>query len=331
MTMQAHPMIVPFATPDEPAAAKLSQNGQEVFNLLYDMVSAYTLGRPQWNVERWVVTLEGNVYAAERWQLIHEGWRSIPSHHDFPRHSLFQLPSEAALPLPSAEVIAESIERLPLHPQTNLGDFIGIMASEGLGRPSTFAAHAQKLLDRKWVDGIDNANLTDKGRETLHKIRESEAACYNMGFCKAFLSSLDAIEEGQKSPRDCLNEWFGPQAEPLSSWIESQQIEGDLAGAAYEARDGADRATVFWPAGWLPAGIDPERTVPPDSEWRLKRASINQSAAQSTNGQWLNLTAKQRSSARIKILAGEEGISVKEWEDKYCFDLLARWLVGWSD
>lgn len=212
----------------------------------------------------------------------------------------------------------------------SLGDFIAHMEKEGLGRPSTYAAHAQSLMDYGLIASLADVNLTPKGRTMLQALRQNGASRYNAEFTKEFLRQLADIESGKRAPADSLSEWLSPaNASIASHWLDGCQIQGDAAAIFYEARDETDRTYVFWPAGSFPKELDPELVLPPDSPHRTHRAQLNRQAAESVGDQWQGCSEQERVERRIAVTAQHDQMSTEHWKDVYRFDLLRRWLVGW--
>lgn len=327
--MDAHPMILPHAAKDSPAVALLSPNARKVFDLLYDMVDGYASARPVWAIKRWVIKVGDSLHGSEQVQLVSPGWREVGRFEADPAPD-FGIP-RVDVPVPSVTFVKATGTKAVVPPTLHLGDFIRHMEIEGLGRPSTYAPHAQKLLDTGWIVGMQNVTLSASGRATLDRIRASDAAVFDAQFCRRFLWQLDEVAAGRRTPRECLREWLEePDATMTIEWIERLHIEGDSAQTAYEARENIDRVTVYWPAGMLPPDLDPEVSLPSDSLYRDQRTAINNAAAALVGEKWLDMSHEERAGARIRVVAGREAVSVEEWMETHRYDVLKRWLVGWT-
>lgn len=211
-----------------------------------------------------------------------------------------------------------------------LGDFVAHMEREGLGRPSTYATHAQTLLDRELIVSLSDITLTTKGRTILQSLRQSDASCFDAGFTKQFLRQLDDIESGKRVAADCLSEWLNPMnASIATEWLDGCDIQGDVAALFYETRDELGHSTVFWPVGEIPKELDPELVLPADSPLRVHRAQLNHQAAENAGEEWQRYSNHERIARRIELAAQFEKISVELWRSKHQFDLLSRWITGW--
>lgn len=326
--MQAHPMILPHVGKDSPKVAALSPTARQVYPLLYDMVDAYASDQPVWAVTRYLVRIHGVLYGAERSELVHPGWRAIASHADLPLTPSYL--SAVSKPI-SGDMTIQALLRKPVRmPSMSVGDLIHHMEKTQLGRPATYASHAQKLLQNGWIVSQKNIQLTDTGQALLQRIRESKARRFNADFSRAMLADLDAIEDGKLSTGEGFARWLMPKvAQTAEQWLQTQSIHGDLASLAYQARDELDRTVVEWPAGAVPKSIDPEQLLPPICPEREYRQQLNQRAADMADD-WLMLTPAERIERRIQVDAETKNMTESQWKAHYTFDLLHRWYVGWT-
>jgi len=330
--MQAHPMILPHVGKDAPELSALSVDARKVFDLLYDLVDGYASDAPTWSVERWTIALDQHLYGCERISAMQSGWRAIASLRPLP-------PPDAGLPRveqeladgAEVEVVAHSVDIAHDKPMT-LGEFIVHMEQSGLGRPSTYAAHAQALLDKGWIADASEVELTGKARDLHARLVSSEGTRYDADFTRAFLLQLDAIENGSMTPAQCLNAALDGDVDVDASileWIDQLEISGDAAQVVYEAREQLDRTTVAWQVGRVPAHMDPELALSPEAPERALRAEINQAAAAGTGQAWQACPMAERVNRRIEILAARQGLGADAWRTENRFNVLSRWLVGW--
>lgn len=241
--MQAHPMILPHVAKNSPKVAALSPTARRVYPLLYDMVDAYASDQPVWAVTRYLVRIHGVLYGAEQCELVQPGWRAIASHADLPLTPSYL--SAVSKPI-SGEMTIQALLRKPVRmPPMSVGDLILHMGKTQLGRPATYASHAQKLLQNGWIVSQKNIQLTDTGQALLQRIRESKARRFNADFSRAMLADLDAIEDGKLSTQEGFARWLMPEvAQIAEQWLQNQSIRGELASLAYQARDNLDRSVV---------------------------------------------------------------------------------------
>ncbi|WJF90391.1 DNA topoisomerase [Paraburkholderia bonniea] len=322
-------MILPHVARDAPELAAFDATTRRVFTVVYDMVDGYASEPPVWQVTRYLVAAGSLLFGAESRLALEPGWRAVAS------LAHISLPS-TGLPSPGPGEIHPGEATLVWHGyadvaqmKLSLGDFIVHMEKAGLGRPSTYARHAQNLLKTGLIEGSNDVRLSRRGHKLLAGIRASSAARFNAAFCRKFLNDLDAIESGALSTAKALAGWLSVEhANHATDWLDTLQIEGDLAALTYEAREGADRSTIFWPAGALPAELDPEQMLAQDSPERQIRRELNEDAADCSMD-WLQMSVAERRDKRIDLCAEREGIAAGEWQKKYQFDLLQRWLVGW--
>ncbi len=326
--MQAHPMILPHEARDSPNLSQLSNNARKVYSVLYDMVDGYASPPPVWKVTRYIVNIDGAVFGNEEATLIQPGWRSVTLLRNIPQNKTYLPPAEE-IPESSAQIVSYTSSAVSPAKMT-IGDFILHMEKHGLGRPSTYANHAQKLINEGLIVSANNVTLSDKGRSMLNALRNTAAARFNADFTRSFLADLDSIDNGKLSIQECFSRWLSPShASQAANWLQRQHIEGDYATVFYEARDDSERLSVPWTAGTLPREIDPEMNLPADSTYREYRKWLNNEAASRTKN-WIALTQEERISMRIVVDAEKLDLTEKAWRDKYAFDLLRRWLVGWS-
>lgn len=329
-TLNPHPMILPHVGRDAPELAAFDVTTRQAFTVLYDMVDGYASEPPTWQVTRYLVSIGSLLFGAESREMLEPGWRAVSSLANVSL-PLTGLPARAPGGIhPGDATLAWHGYADVTAAKLSLGDFIVHMEKVGLGRPSTYAKHAQNLLKTGLIEGPNDVRLSSRGKKLLTGIRETSAGRFNAEFCRNFLNDLDAIESGALSASKALVGWLSAEyAKYATDWLDTMKIEGDLATVTYEARERADRSTILWPAGALPADIDPEQTLAQDSPERQMRRELNEEAA-SRSTDWLQMSAAERRDRRIDICAEHECTTANEWRKKYQFDLLQRWLVGWT-
>lgn len=326
--MQAHPMILPHEPKDSKRIDGLSPLTRKVYSLLYDMVDGYASAKPVWSVTRYVVRINGTLYGTESVTLSNAGWRAIPSLSNIP---LEHPPISPNLFSPiDGDARILSLQRQPKDRSLKTVALLVLhMDKTGLGRPATYAKHAQSLLDNGLITSLNQATLTNKGQEMLSAIRASTARRFTANFTRSMLKDLDAIETGELSTEEGFANWLKPDVAGLAEqWLQMQSIEGDLAAISYEARDQSNRESIYWPAGIMPKVLDPELTLPVECEERKYRSLLNREAAHSAPD-WLSLSAQERVERRIFVESQRKGITVEQWKVTYNYDLLRRWTVGW--
>lgn len=326
--MQAHPMILPHEPKDSKRIDGLSPLTRKVYSLLYDMVDGYASAKPVWSVTRYVVRINGTLYGTESITLSNAGWRAIPSLSNIPLEHPPISPNLFSLIDGEARIV--SLKRQPKERSSKtVAQLILHMDKTGLGRPATYAKHAQSLLDNGLITSLNQATLTNKGHEMLSAIRASTARRFTADFTRSMLKDLDAIESGLLSTEEGFANWLKPEVATMAEqWLLTQSIEGDLATISYEARDQSNRESIYWPAGIVPKVLDPELTLPVECEERAYRRSLNREAAHSAPD-WLSLSAQERVERRISVESHKNGMTIDQWKVTFNYDILRRWTVGW--
>ncbi len=102
------------------------------------------------------------------------------------------------------------------------------LESEGIGRPSTYAAIIQTVQDRGYVDLIDKKlHPTDRGELVTAKLVEHFPKILDVKFTSYMEEELDKIEEAQVDWVHVLNEFY----EPFKSSLDKAQVEMESARA----------------------------------------------------------------------------------------------------
>ncbi|MFT5425074.1 MAG: DNA topoisomerase-1 [Phycisphaerales bacterium] len=87
---------------------------------------------------------------------------------------------------------------------------IKVLESEGIGRPSTYAAIIQTIQDRKYVEQIGRAfYATDLGEVVTEKLIEGFPRLMDLGYTREMESQLDQIEENRLNWIDMLSDFYG--------------------------------------------------------------------------------------------------------------------------
>lgn len=94
---------------------------------------------------------------------------------------------------------------------------IKVLESEGIGRPSTYAAIIQTIQDRKYVEQIGRAfYATDLGEVVTEKLIEGFPRLMDVGYTREMELKLDQIEENHLNWIDMLSEFYGRFTEALA-------------------------------------------------------------------------------------------------------------------
>jgi DNA topoisomerase-1 len=104
---------------------------------------------------------------------------------------------------------------------------INLLESEGIGRPSTYAAIVSVIQDRGYAikDG-GSLRPTLLGQMVVDFLRQHFAETVNPRFTAHLEEDLDNIEEGGMSRVEALKEFYGPFSERLTT------LEGEIEGGA---------------------------------------------------------------------------------------------------
>ncbi len=93
---------------------------------------------------------------------------------------------------------------------------IKVLESEGIGRPSTYAAIMQTIMDRKYVEQIERRlYATDLGEVVTDKLIEAFPRIMDVGYTREMESELDKVEEEHLDWIEMLQRFYGPFKENL--------------------------------------------------------------------------------------------------------------------
>ncbi len=93
---------------------------------------------------------------------------------------------------------------------------IKMLESEGIGRPSTYAAIIQTIQDRKYVEQLKRAfYATDLGEVVTDKLVEAFPRIMEIGYTRQMEEQLDKIEEEHLDWIDMLEKFYGRFSESL--------------------------------------------------------------------------------------------------------------------
>ncbi|MGI9015448.1 MAG: type I DNA topoisomerase [Phycisphaerales bacterium] len=96
------------------------------------------------------------------------------------------------------------------------------LESEGIGRPSTYAAIIQVIQDRDYVEQIDRRFYsTDLGEVVTDKLIECFPHIMDVGYTRDLESKLDSIEEAHTDWVDMLHHFYDGFAEDLEHAMEN--------------------------------------------------------------------------------------------------------------
>ena len=93
---------------------------------------------------------------------------------------------------------------------------IKMLESEGIGRPSTYAAIIQTIQDRKYVEQMSRAfHATDLGEVVTDKLIEGFPRLMDVGYTREMEGELDKIEDEHLDWVDMLGRFYTPFSESL--------------------------------------------------------------------------------------------------------------------
>jgi DNA topoisomerase-1 len=105
------------------------------------------------------------------------------------------------------------------------------LESEGIGRPSTYAAIIQVIQNRKYVEKIQNRFFaTDLGEVVTDKLIEGFPGLMDVGYTRWMEEELDAVEEQHHDWVEFLHKFYGPFQENLA------QAHEDMSHAKAETQ-----------------------------------------------------------------------------------------------
>lgn len=95
---------------------------------------------------------------------------------------------------------------------------IKTLESEGIGRPSTYAAIIQTIQDRAYVEQVNRAFFaTDLGEVVTDKLVEAFPEIMEVGYTKDLEAELDKIEDDHLDWVEVLQRFYGPFSKKLES------------------------------------------------------------------------------------------------------------------
>ncbi|MEN0020638.1 MAG: DNA topoisomerase [Planctomycetota bacterium] len=108
---------------------------------------------------------------------------------------------------------------------------IKVLESEGIGRPSTYAAIIQTIQDRKYVELLERRmHATDLGEVVTDKLIEAFPRIMDIGYTREMEAELDKVEDENLDWIDMLERFYGPFKQSLA------RAEEELGHAKAEVR-----------------------------------------------------------------------------------------------
>ncbi len=363
----AHPMIEPLDYALTPGKAELSGNGLKVYSLIWNAALATMAEGPAIREQRLVLTAsspeEGSITAflQSRSELIEEpGWLEILPSENKPVDILtVALPElvQAALdaaptrleedgsrsrdPDACAPALAllgapttwssEIVEGVP--PQLSYDVLIEQMASNGVGRPSTFAKALQNAVKNKVI--TDNEGLVtvgERGRQILVALTSiPDADLVTAQFCSDLEVRLEEVELDASKAGSVLAE-FSKRAlgtsSGLVSWLDELVIEGESLNEAMRRAANALPPADAWSGAVLPFGIDPLRLVARPDQAETARSELDAVLSATDIGRWKALSSRARAIRRVIAVASvDSALDLDGWAVKCSRDIAWRWWV----
>jgi len=139
-------------------------------------------------------------------------------------------------------------------PRFSEASLIKTLESEGIGRPSTYAAIIQVIQDRKYVEQLERRfYATDLGEVVTDKLIEAFPNLMEIGYTRELEEQLDKVEEEHADWIQTLHEFYGPFLERLELAHENlthAKAETQPAPKEYRCADcGADMVYRFGKSG----------------------------------------------------------------------------------
>jgi DNA topoisomerase-1 len=227
---QAHEAIRPTEvalSPEDPAIRNsLSDQQFKLYQLIWRRFVACQMTAAQWDSTTVSIAAdtEGGeaVFRASGRTLVFDGFYRVAG---LPNQS-----DEATLPRLEENQTLAPIQIDPTQHFTSPparyteASLVRKLESEGIGRPSTYAAIIKVIQDRNYVEKISNRfHATDLGMVVTDKLAEAFPRIMDVGYTRQMESELDAVEEQHRDWVEMLNRFYGPFRENLDQAYEDMR------------------------------------------------------------------------------------------------------------
>lgn len=218
---EAHEAIRPTEAAREPESIRgqLTRDQDRLYDLIWRRFISSQMMPAQWDSTTVLVaadTDEGQaVFKASGRRLAFDGYLRVMG-----------MPQNGDVILPALEVAAE-VAPLQLEPKQvftsppsrySEASLVKKLESEGIGRPSTYAAIIGTIQERAYVELIDKAlHPTDRGEVVTDKLVEHFPKVMDLKFTSYMEDELDKIEEAHLDWAHVLSEFYVPFKQALDA------------------------------------------------------------------------------------------------------------------
>lgn len=365
----AHPMIEPldYALTPESARSVLSGNALDVYGLLWKASLATMAEGPAVREQKIVLTVSNpaedsiKAFLQSRSRRIEDpGWLEILPSEDKPVDSttislpeLFQATLDAAPARLEADgsrsrgpdACASAVELLGM-PRTwnceiiedipeplSYDVMIEQMASNGVGRPSTFSGRLQSAIKNGLVaDSEGRLSVGPLGRTLLEALSwVPEADIVNAEYCSALEAKLASVEI-EPSKAGCVLSEFCQRAlgrgTDLASWLDELVIAGESMDKAMRRAANTLPPADSWGDAALPFGIDPLHLITHPEQAGVARSELDAMLAAGDVARWKALSSRARAVRRLVAIAAiDSSLDTGSWTVRCSRDVTWRWWI----
>lgn len=362
-------MIEPldYSLTPEKARSVLSGNALDVYSLLWNAALATMAEGPAIREQKIVLTASNpaedsiTAFLQSRSQRVEEpGWLEILPSEDKPVDSitislpeLFQKTLDAAPARLEADgsrsrgpdACAPSVELLG-EPRTwaceiiedvseplSYDVMIEQMASNGVGRPSTFARGLQNAIKNGVVtDSEGGLSVGALGRTILEALSSvPEADVVNAEYCSDLEAKLEEVEIDASKAGSVLAEFckraLGSRT-GFASWLDELVIAGESLNEAMRRAANTLPLADSWGDAVLPFGIDPLRLVAHPEQAEVARSELDAMLAAGDVVRWKALSSRARAVRRlVAVAAVDSSLDAGSWTARCSRDIAWRWWI----
>lgn len=331
--MRAHPMITPLAavTPEQ-IAAQYPEDAATVYRVIWENTLAHIKPPPHICTERQVYAA-GTQFVAVDWAVpVTPGWLELVS-SEFVGPMALRLSGAADIP---ADVPMERCTfRVEGHRRgensLTVDAILGWLDTLSVASPGKIAELIEECQDAGWVivengsvwlteDGSDQVELADgAGCSKVSGVNTARWRLLTDEYLSNELSLAELLAES------CRLWGIDP---PLSvATLEEAVQEGHSAEDSYALREKHMIARIA--TADYPPGVDPERLLPKEDPWRVRRAQLEGGLSAGAEHNWCSLSTCERAAIRLgAVAAAMNANDARRLADDIHFDVRWRWLVG---
>ncbi len=211
---EAHEAVRPTDVKLTPASLKdrLPKEQWRLYDLIWRRAVACQMEAAEWLSTTMLIsaaTADGTAeFKATGRQLVFDGYQKVAGVRSSGDLILPKLDVGTALAAMEIDPEQQFTSPPPRYTEASL---VKSMESEGIGRPSTYAAIIQTIQDRGYVEQVDRKfRSTDKGEIVTEKLIEHFPNIMNVKFTSFMEEELDKIEEAHLDWVSVLREFYEP-------------------------------------------------------------------------------------------------------------------------